>query len=93
MAATFTSNNPTDPDKDMNGLLGKLQDASNKLNSGKFSGAIKKLTDYQNKVRSAGQTGKLDPEHAFGPDLTPDGVDGLDGGAQEAIDCVNGLGD
>ena len=46
--------------KDSTALVGKLTAAREALEAGKFADAIRKLTDFQNKVTTLGTQGKLD---------------------------------
>jgi len=67
-------------ERDRAGLLGKLNEAVAKLDLGKFSDAVQKMTDFQLKVRNmaGGAKPKLDSQDAAR----------LDAAAQAIIDCI-----
>jgi hypothetical protein len=73
-------------EKDRAGLLGKLDAASADLNSGKLCGAIRKLTDFRNKVNQLIAAGKINTD----PNAGVTGQD-LVVGANESIACVESL--
>ena len=73
-------------DKNRAGLLGKLDTASLDLDRGKFCGALRKLTDYRDKVNQLIASGSINQDPAAG--VT--GQDLLDG-VNEAIACVESL--
>ena len=69
--------------KDEAGLLGKLDAASADLSRGKLCGAIRKLSDFRNKVNQLIAAGKINNDPAVGvtgQDLVND--------ATAAIDCI-----
>ncbi len=82
-AVTITGKNA---DKNRTGLLGKLDAASLDLDRGKFCGALRKLTDYRNKVNQLIASGSINTDPAAG-------VTGQDliNGVNEAIACVESL--
>jgi hypothetical protein len=57
-AATFTGKNP---EKDLTGLLAKLEAADTELQQGKIEDAVQKLTDFRDKVASLQAQVKIDP--------------------------------
>ena len=69
--------------KDRAGLLAKLDNASNSLARGKLCDAIRKLTDFRDKVNQLIVAGKINTDPAAG-------VTGQDlvSGADEAIACI-----
>jgi phage gp36-like protein len=76
----------TNPAKDLAGLLGKVDEASSKLASGKYADAIQKLTDYRTKVSTLIAQGKI----AAGVDANGNTVTPQDliAGADAAIACI-----
>ena len=76
--ASFTGKNA---DKDRAGLLGKLDNASEKLDRGKNADAIQKLTDFRDTVATLNTQGKIDPDDA----------NTLISGANDAIACITAL--
>ena len=88
-AAEFLGNNAA---KDQQRLLAKLAEADLKLNQGKFADAVQKLGDYREKVISVVADGKLGVVDGFGEDQMADGIGDLEGGAQDAINCISRLG-
>ena len=77
-AANFTGQNA---EKNQAGLVGKLTNASQKLEEGKNADAIQKLRDFQRTVTALEAQGKIAPADA----------QTLLAGAQDAIDCIQGL--
>ncbi len=75
----------TNPTKDQSALIGKLENAIDKLTFDKFGDAIQKLTDYKNKVLSLISQGKIAP--------SADGVtpQELVNGADAAITCIQNI--
>jgi hypothetical protein len=73
-------------EKDRAGLIGKLDAASVSLNRVKLCDAIRKLTDYRNKVNQLIASGSINSDPAVGAT----GQD-LVNGANEAIGCVQSL--
>lgn len=71
--------------KDLDALVGKLENAIDKLTFDKFDDAIQKLTDYKNKVLSLISQGKIAP--------SADGVtpQELVNGADAAITCIQNI--
>lgn len=59
--AVFTARNA---DKDQAALLGKLDSAETKLEQGKFADSLQALTQFQAKVVSLNEQGKIDPADA-----------------------------
>ena len=66
------------------GLLLKLDNASVKLDEGKYQDAIDKLTDFKNTVIALDAGGKIDPDNDIN-------ASDLGAGADEAIAYVQGL--
>lgn len=72
--------------KDQTGLLGKLDEATQKLQLGKLADAVQKLTDYSTKIQTLVLQGKIAAGTAAdGTAVTPQML--LDG-AQLAITCI-----
>lgn len=69
--------------KDRDGLLNKLDGASTSLARGKLCDAIRKLTDFRNKVNQLIAAGKINSD----PTVGTTGQDLVDG-ANEAIACI-----
>ena len=70
-------------EKDRAGLIGKLDAASADLSSGKLCGAIRKLTDFRDKVNQLIAAGRINSDPTAGvtgQDLVDD--------ANEAIACI-----
>ncbi len=72
--------------KDQSALVGKLENAIDKLTPGKFDDAIRKLTDYQNKVLSLISQDKIAP--STDGTVTPQD---LVTGADAAITCMQNI--
>ncbi len=72
--------------KDLDGLLSKLDSAITKLDLNKPADAIQKLTDYRNKVSALISQNKISPS-ADGTVTPQDLLDGADA----AIACIQGL--
>lgn len=53
-------------DKDRSGLLGKLNEASLKVDQAKFCDAVAKINDYKARVSSLIATGKINQDPALG---------------------------
>jgi len=53
-------------DKDLNGLLGKLNEASLKVDQGKFCDAVAKLNDYKARVNALITAGRINQDPALG---------------------------
>ena len=53
-------------EKDLNGLLGKLNEASLKVNQAKFCDAIQKLNDFKVKVNQLIAAGRINQDPAAG---------------------------
>ena len=70
-------------EKDRAGLLNKLDNASASLSRGKLCDAIRKLTDFRNKVNQLIAAGKINSD----PTVGTTGQDLVDG-ANEAIACI-----
>ena len=70
-------------EKDRAGLLTKLDGATASLSRGKLCDAIRKLTDFRNKVNQLIAAGKINNDPAVGTT----GQDLVDG-ANEAIACI-----
>ena len=70
-------------EKDRAGLLGKLDGAATSLSRGKLCDAIRKLTDFRNKVNQLIAAGKINSD----PTVGTTGQDLVDG-ANEAIACI-----
>ena len=70
-------------EKNRAGLLGKLDNASTALAKGKLCGAIRKLTDFRNKVNQLIASGSINND----PTVGVTGQDLVDG-ANEAIACI-----
>jgi hypothetical protein len=66
---------------DRAGLLGKLNEASAKLEAGKSADAVLKLEDFKAKVQQLEDAGKVFPEDAAR----------LKAGADDAIACINSM--
>jgi hypothetical protein len=70
-------------EKDVGGLVAKLDAASAKLAAGKNTDAVAKLVDYQTRLNAlAAPTPKVDPAVA----------EALSAGAQGVIDCIKAIG-
>lgn len=71
-------------EKNRAGLLNKLEGASTSLERGKPCDAIRKLTDFQNKINQLIASGSINTDPAVG-------VTGQDllNQAQDAINCIN----
>ena len=69
--------------KDAAGLLGKAQNASLKLNQGKFADALQKLLDYQAKINDLSRARK--------PKISTDDFTTLSTKVADAIACVQRL--
>lgn len=74
-AVQITSNNA---EKDLAGLVSKLNDSAIKLDQAKFCDSIAKLNDFKARVQQLSAAGKITPED--GDDLSRD--------ADAAIACV-----
>jgi hypothetical protein len=72
-ATTFTN-----PEKDQQNLLNKLQNAEAKLSEGKTQDAVAKITDIQNAVARLATGGKLGPADA----------QAIDAAGDAAIECL-----
>ena len=70
-------------EKDRAGLLNKLDGAATSLSRGKLCDAIRKLTDFRNKVNQLIAAGKINSD----PTVGTTGQDLVDG-ANEAIACI-----
>jgi hypothetical protein len=70
-------------DKDRTGLIGKLGTAAEKLDQGKPDDALQALAQFQAKVVSLNQQGKI----------AGDSASTLSNGVADAIACVQGLAD
>lgn len=68
-------------DKDRAALIGKLDEASMKLDQGKFADAVQKLDDFKFKVGQLAEAGKVSSEDA--QRLTAE--------ADDAIACINSV--
>src|SRR5919112_3799090 len=79
--ATFLGKNAA---KTEEGLLLKLDNASAKLDEGKYQDAIDKLTDFKNTVIALDAGGKIDPDNDIN-------ASDLEAGADKAISCVQSL--
>ena len=77
-SVTITGQNA---DKNRTVLLGKLTNANQKLDEGKFTDAILKLTDFQTKVGQLRDSGAISVEDAAR----------LIGEADTAIECIESL--
>lgn len=73
-------------EKNRAGLLGKLDNASAALNTGKLCDAIQKLNDFRNKVNQLIASGSINTDSTAG--VT--GQDLVDG-ATDAINCIQAL--
>ena len=81
VSATFLGKNAAKAEE---GLLLKLDNASVKLDEGKYQDAIDKLTDFKNTVIALDAGGKIDPDNDIN-------ASDLGAGADEAIAYVQGL--
>jgi hypothetical protein len=80
LAAQASFTNP----KDVDGLLGKLDAASAKLDQGKNADALAKLVDYQSTLNPLAGAAKPKVDPAVAQTLSAD--------AQGVIDCINAIG-
>lgn len=53
-------------DKDLNGLIGKLDEASLKVDQGKFCDAVAKLNDFKVRVNDLIAAGKINQDSSLG---------------------------
>jgi hypothetical protein len=80
LESAITSAAFTNPEKDQQNLLAKLQNAETKLGEGKTQDAIAKITDIRSTVARLAAGGKLDQ----------DGANAIDAAAATATSCLGG---
>ena len=83
-ADTLAAQSSFTNEKDLNGLVAKLDAATTKLTEGKNADAVTKLVDFQTTLNALAMAAK--------PKVDPTVAQTLTAEAQGVIDCVKGIG-